>query len=109
MQTFRLISSGGCYSLTALSWTASRSSPSQFQLDLREHRIAIDMYASRRARWCSSLHSRSRKIQQKISKFQDLLPRAVRNTETTLRLERAAGSQPEASMMLGRRQYGSCS
>jgi hypothetical protein len=46
MQTFRLISSGGSYSLTALSWTASRSSPSQFQLDLREH-----MYASRRARF----------------------------------------------------------
>jgi hypothetical protein len=51
MQIFRLISSGGSYSLTALSWTASRSSPSQFQLDLREHRIAIDMYASRRARF----------------------------------------------------------
>jgi len=37
------------------------------------------------------------KDQQRVSKFQDLLPQAVRNTET-LRLERAmtAGSQAEA-------------
>jgi hypothetical protein len=65
--------------LTALSWTASRSSPSQFQLDLREHRIAIDMYASRRAQLLS-IPDRER-FSRRSAKFQDLLPLAVRNTE----------------------------
>src|SRR5215510_9501665 len=89
-----------------LKLDASRSSPSQFQLTPDRYRYVCEPTGS--PAFFSPFQ-----IPKDSTEDQQISGSASAGCQkyTTLRLERAmtAGSQAGASMMLGRRQYGSCS